>query len=216
MLFVCAGCVCAGADTVLLFGFDTTDNGTSEYDGIYSGGSKQSMIFSGAVNASGETVFDALDEQTGTVNFLLGAVGDFSSLSGTMAASGGSFNIGGYGGGVFGGSNNNYIDSESESWTFTFSRDVTLTAVNFYGPDTGGQSIWVDGAAVPASPLDDDAAGLEIFVEAGDALTFGYAGSGNGYAISDFTVQVVPEPMAALLIGIGGLLMLVVRRFSGT
>lgn len=199
------------ADTTLVLGFDTTDDGT-DINGIVYESSKQSMAFSGGVSASGQTTFNLLDDVDSTVGFSIGAVGDLLSFNGTITPFGGAFNIGGNGSGIVGGARDTYIDP-GESWSFTFSEDVILTAVRYYGEDIGGQSILTNGVAVTGSPFDDDFSGESIFVTAGSSLVFGEAGSGN-YGLQDFTITVVPEPVAMSLIGAGGLILVIVRRMT--
>lgn len=202
--------LCVSADTTLVFGFDTTDSG-SDVNGIEYGGVKQNITFTGAVSGSG-TLFDLLDGQSGTVNFSIGAVGDLASLSGTIVSSGGAFNVGGYGAGVVGGASDNYIDDAGENWTFTFSSDVVLNAMRYYGGDAAGQSVLTNGNAVTGAPFGDDPNGLNIFVNAGDTLTFGDVGIDNGYALQDFTITVVPEPATLSMLTLSGGLLLVIRR----
>jgi hypothetical protein len=209
-LLVLSTAIVASADTTLVFGFDTTDSGL-DVNGIEdNGGVKQGITFSGAVTGT-DTIWNDLDGGISSqVNFSIGAVGDLAGLSGTLTPIGGDFNIGGNGSGIVGGNSNSYIDS-GEAWVFTFSSDVTVTSVRYYGGDDGGQSILTNGTAVAGSPFDDDPSGLSIFVSAGDALTFGQAGTLN-YGLQDFTVTVVPEPATIAMFGIGGIVAWIIRR----
>ncbi len=198
----------AVADTVLVFGFDNND----EPNGIQYNGIDQFITFSGAVSATAQTnFFPMLDNVDSTVNFSINAVGDLqSAFSGMITPVGGVFTMGASGAGIDSGSGSAYFDQNSEAFTFVFSQDVRLTSATYWGDDEGGQTILVNGVAVSGSPF-MDFIGENIFVGAGDTLTFGHAGSGT-YALDEFQITVVPEPATLALIGIGGLLALVERR----
>jgi hypothetical protein len=213
MTLVMTACsFCVSADTALVFGFDTTDSG-ADVDGIEYNSTKQTITFSGAVNLTGQTLWDQLDGVSGQVNFFIGAVGDLAGLSGTLTPVGGNINIGGYGGAVD--STTAAQFDSGEAWTFTFSSDVILNAVRYYGEDPAGQTILTNNVAVAGSPFTSDFSGAGIFVTAGDSLTFGQAGSGT-YALQDFTITVVPEPSAMSMLGLGGVLAFLIRRMSRT
>jgi len=198
----------AMADTTLVFGFDMSDSG-ADLNGIEYNSTKQRITFSGAVSGT-DTDFDWMDGVSGQIDFSIGAVGDLPSFSGSVTATGGAFNVGGNGGGVSGGASASYMDAD-ESWTFVFSRDVTLTALRNWGEDSLGQTILTNDIAIAASPYTADFTAANIFVAAGDSLTFGSVDPGN-YALQDFTMTVVPEPATFVLAGIGGLLVFLVRR----
>ncbi|MFA7257214.1 MAG: PEP-CTERM sorting domain-containing protein [Kiritimatiellales bacterium] len=201
----------AFAGTTLVFGFDTTDSG-SDVNGIEYEGIKQSITYSGAVSGSGTNLFNFLDGTNDQVNFEIGAVGDLAGLSGTFTPVGGNFNIGGNGGAVDGGTSGTQFDS-GEAWVLTFSTDVILNAVRYYGEDADGQTILTNGVAVAGSPFTSEFSGASIFVNANETLTFGQAGSGT-YALQDFTITVIPEPATLAMLGVGGLLTLGFRHFS--
>ncbi len=211
LLVLCTTLV-ASADTTLTFGFDNNavDNG------IQHGGVDQLMTFSGAVVASGQTNFNLLDGENAVVNFSIGSVGALSSFSGTLTPYGGDFNMGGNGGGIDGpiGTGADFDDS-TEYWTFTFSADVMLTEVDYYGPFAAQQTIVTNGVHVSGSPFNSDISSESIFVKAGDSLTFGHAGTANDYDLDTFTVKVVPEPATIAMFGIGGFIAFVIRRSVG-
>ena len=209
ILLVLSAAFVAISDTILVFGFDNN----TEPNGIQYLGSDQLITFSGAVSATDQTDWNVLDGVSGTVNFSIGAVGDLSSLSGTVAPVGGSFNLGGNGGGVDGGVSAAYFDS-GEGWTFTFSKDVTLTAVQNWGEDPLGQTILTNGTAIATSPYTADFTGADIFVAAGDSLTLGHINETSYHALDEFTITVVPEPTTVAMFGIGGLVAWMIRRFS--
>lgn len=207
-LMITACVCCANADTTLVFGFDNN----TEPNGIRYQGDDQLINFSGAVSFFNQTSFFPLNSVSNIVNFSIGPAGDLSSFSGTISPVGGSFYMGASGGGlVSSGDGSDYFDTALEAWTFTFSRDVILTAVNFYDPEAGQQSILTNGFAVAGSPFDDDFSG-SIALKAGDSLAFGYSGTGTSYGLDDFTITVVPEPATLAMLGFGGLLTLIVRR----
>ncbi len=206
-LFAFCVALIASADTTLTFGFDNNaiDNG------IQHGGVDQLITFSGAVSGSGQTNFNLLDGASALVNFSIGAVGDLSSFTGTMLSTGGAFDIGGNGGGVDGDADSYVYFESGEAWSFTFSRDVTLTAVDYWGPDANQQTILINGTPVAGSPFDADFSG-SVNVSAGDTMTLGHAGTAGNYALDTFTVTVVPEPATLAMFGIGGLVAFIIRR----
>jgi hypothetical protein len=197
----------AAADTVLVFGFDNND----EPNGIQYLGADQLITFSGAVSGSGQTDFNLLDGVSAPVTFSIGAVGDLPSFSGTMTPVGGAFDIGGNGGGVDGESDTYVYFESGEAWEFTFSKNVILTAIDYWGPDVNQQTILVDGTPVSGSPFTADFSG-SISILSGEVLTFGHAGTAGNYVLDTFTVTVVPEPATFAMLGIGGLLVAAVRR----
>ncbi len=208
---VIGAALAAGADTTLTFGFDNnaTDNG------IQYGGVDQLIDFTEAVSATGQVNFNLLDGASALVGFSIGAVGDLSSFSGTMTPFGGDFYMGASGGGIDSGTGSDYFSAATEYWTFTFSADVLLEAVDYYAPDPAQQTILINGSPISGSPFSSDFSGDSFAVSAGDSLTFGYDASGTGtYGLDTFTITVVPEPATIGLIGLGGLMALIVRRSS--
>jgi hypothetical protein len=203
--------VSAFAETSLVFGFDNN----TEPNGIQYLGADQLISFSGAVSGSGQTDFNLLNGASALVNFSTGAAGDLPFFSGTLTPVGGTLYMGASGGGLSStGNGSEYFDTASEGWTFTFSRDVVLTAVNFYAPDAGQQVISTNGTAISGSPFDDDFSG-SLFLKAGDSLTFGYNAGGTGtYGLDDFTITVIPEPATFAMLGVGGLAVMIIRRAS--
>lgn len=201
----------AEADTTLVFGFDNN----TEPNGIRYNDIEQSITFSGAVSGADQTDFNVLDNIDGTVNFSIGAVGDLVSFSGTISSVGGKLSMGASGAGVDAvGTDSPYLDQESEAVIFTFSHDVYLISMNYYDPEDGQQSVLINDSEVAGSPFDNDFAG-SFFVKAGDALKFGYIeNGGDSYGIDDFQITVVPEPVAVSLIGVGGLMLFLLRRIT--
>ena len=194
------------AETTLVFGFDNN----TEPNGIQYLGVDQLISFSGGASGYG-TDFNLLSGTNGTVNFSIGAVGDLSAFSGSITSIGGAFNIGGNGGGIDGAADTYVYFETGEAWEFTFSEKVRLTAVDYWGPDAGQQTILVDNSPVAGSPFDTDFS-ASIIVPAGQTLTFGHAGTAGNYALNTFTVDVIPEPATFLLVGVGGLIVCGVRR----
>jgi alanine-alpha-ketoisovalerate/valine-pyruvate aminotransferase len=189
-------------------------NGEGGTNGFYDvGGTAWPSVSWSSVGV--DNSFNAFDGETGSYDFTIdvsGVGGLTTDIEGSIASGGGTFNVGGNGGGI----DNASIDATSEYWQFTFSsHNVTLTDINYYGPDAGQQSVLTNGTAVTGSPFGDDVSDASIEVTSGDSIRFGYVeNAGNGYTLTSFdvTVEAIPEPSTLAIFGLGAAALLMVRR----
>jgi hypothetical protein len=124
----------------------------------------------------------------------------------------------------------------SQNWTFSLDKTISFDAIDMFSynetmylqssawvgdANTSGTGWTFDGTtgtfsllgSAGTDPLFDFTSAGVSDVAAGTDIFFGYTGSaGGGEQMRSFTITVIPEPSTALLLGLGGGLLCLLRR----
>lgn len=158
---------------------------------------------------------EALDDEQGPVSYTVNGIeATFSTAVGDlMNAGAGDFGI------DSGTGSTDDLDAFNvgEWLDITFDVDVTLTEMTVSSFGSGNQGvIYVNGISNGVISTTGSIS-FDVDILAGETLRIegtGQTSETNGWSLDTMTVA-VPEPMAASLIGIGGLLMVVTRKIRG-
>lgn len=182
------------------------------------------VLLSLGLNAGAQVAFDLFNDSA-LYNYLDDQVGPLSytneNIVATFTAFGGNMNrtTQGFGVDAPGSADNTYLLDVDESFEVYFGQDITITTLDFRNFEDG-EAIYVAIGAVTnlitwnslSNRSSDYLENIAWEVPQGTKITFEVAGTTDAIAIDSITV--VPEPVAASLIGIGGLMLLVLRRLK--